>query len=42
MAIKLTEMDFDQKISRNDLLKVLKNEARSIHIQRYYEGLQFH
>ena len=41
MAIKLTEMDFDQKISRNDLLKVLKNEARSIHIQDIMKASNF-
>ncbi|BDZ71092.1 DUF2115 domain-containing protein [Methanobacterium petrolearium] len=32
METKLTELDFDCKISKMDLMKVLKNEARSIHI----------
>jgi hypothetical protein len=33
MGTKLTELNFDHSISKKDLMKVLKNEARSIHIQ---------
>nr|WP_243687579.1 DUF2115 family protein [Methanobacterium formicicum] len=32
MAGKLDELDFNQEISKNKLLKTLKKEARAIHI----------
>lgn len=41
MSTILSEIDFDQEISRNDLLKVLKKEARSIHIQDIMKASNF-
>lgn len=41
MGVKLNKLDFDQGISKNDLLKVLKKEARSIHIQDIMKASNF-
>ena len=41
MAGKLMELNFDHEISKNDLLNVLKNEARSIHIQDIMKASNF-
>ncbi|MFA0834295.1 MAG: DUF2115 domain-containing protein [Methanobacterium formicicum] len=41
MVNKLSEMDFNQEISKDYLFKVLKNEARSIHIQDIMRGSNF-
>jgi len=41
MVNKLSEMDFNQEISKDYLFKVLKEEARSIHIQDIMRGSNF-
>ncbi|OPX57367.1 MAG: hypothetical protein A4E25_02267 [Methanobacterium sp. PtaB.Bin024] len=41
MGTKLTELNFDHSISKKDLMKVLKNEARSIHIQDIMKASNF-
>ncbi len=41
MVNKLNEMDFNQEISKDDLFKVLKEEARSIHIHDIMRGSNF-
>lgn len=41
MVNKLDEIDFNQPLSKNDLLRVLKKEARSIHIQDIMKASHF-
>jgi uncharacterized protein (UPF0305 family) len=41
MVNKLSEMDFNQEIGKDKLFKVLKEEARSIHIQDIMRGSNF-
>ena len=41
MVNKLSGMDFNQDMSKNDLFQILKNEARSIHIQDIMRGSNF-
>lgn len=41
MVGKLDELDFNQNISKNELLNILKNEARSIHIQDIMRASHF-
>ena len=41
MENRLTKLNFDLEISKNDLMKVLKNEARSIHIQEIMKASNF-
>lgn len=41
MAGKLDELDFNHEISKNELFKVLKKEARSIHIQEIMKASNF-
>ncbi len=41
MATQLIKLDCDEGMSKNDLLKVLKNEARSIHIQDIMKASNF-
>lgn len=41
MARRLNELDFVHEISKNDLMNVLKNEARSIHIQDIMKASNF-
>jgi len=41
MVEKLEELNFKEKITKNELLKVLKKEARSIHIQDIMRASNF-
>jgi uncharacterized protein (UPF0305 family) len=41
MVKKLDEIDFNHPLSKNDLLKVLKMEARAIHIQDIMKASHF-
>ncbi|EKQ54043.1 MAG: hypothetical protein B655_1017 [Methanobacterium sp. Maddingley MBC34] len=41
MVNKISEMNFNQEISKDKLFKVLKEEARSIHIQDIMRGSNF-
>jgi len=41
MVKKLDEIDFNQPLSKNELLRVLKKEARSIHIQDIMKASHF-
>jgi uncharacterized protein (UPF0305 family) len=41
MAMKLNDIDFDHAISKNQLMRVLKNEARAIHIQDIMKASHF-
>lgn len=41
MAGKLNDLNFEHELTKNELLKVLKNEARSIHIQDIMKASNF-
>ncbi len=41
MVEKLDELDFNQEISKDELLKILKKEARSIHITEIMKASNF-
>jgi len=41
MVEKLEDLDFKERINKNELLKILKKEARSIHIQDIMKASNF-
>jgi uncharacterized protein (UPF0305 family) len=41
MVEKLEDLDFEERINKNELLKILKKEARSIHIQDIMKASNF-